>query len=280
MLLFLALAAIISGSLTIDIYPDGSLIATYELSLSQQPARVSLRTLPGASHVFTYSGDIPVPFQYNSSTGLLEFPVTSQRATARLYHGGLTEKKGAIWRLALPPQDFAASLLLPRGALVVSVEPKDFEALAAEGRVLLKFPAGKEIRIEYVLPPPSPSPQPSPPSSPLVPSPTPLPLLPALGLLGIFLVLLAVGGYLFYRRRAVGVDASGALPEELDSRDRSILQRLERGELTAQDLMRETGIPKTPLYRRLEKLERMGLVEKSLRGGITFYKLRQQQRSQ
>ncbi|MCS7106636.1 MAG: winged helix-turn-helix transcriptional regulator [Acidilobaceae archaeon] len=272
MLVLLALALLASGSATVDLYTDGTAVVTYELTLREWPTRVSLNTLPAAHAVFTYSDDTPVPFEYNSSTGLLEFPVASQKARARLYHAALTEKRGLIWRLSLPPQEVPVSLLMPRGALIVSVEPKEFEAFSVGDRLLLKFPPSREIRVEYLLPPPSPLP----PERQL--DPFPLAAILIAGLLTVSLVL----GYLYFRkgRGQKGASQAETILEGLDARDRAIMQSLERGELTAQDLMRETNIPKTPLYRRLEKLERMGLIEKVQRGAVTFYRRRQGERSQ
>ncbi|MCX8196096.1 MAG: winged helix-turn-helix domain-containing protein [Acidilobaceae archaeon] len=265
MYLALALALAIAGSVLVDLYPDGSLIATYELSLSDYPVRVSLKTLPGAYAVFAYSNDTPMPFEYNSTSGLVEFPATSERAKVRVYHMALTEKRGLMWKLSLPAQEFPTSLLMPRGALIVSLEPKEFEALAVGDRLLLKFPAGRPITVEYVVPPPSP---------PSLPPSSPFPQFPPLSLAAAgALALAAVAAYVFYRRRA-GRAQGAAVPEELDSRDRAILEAVEKGELSAQEIMRETGIPKTPLYRRLEKLEKMGLVERVQKGGVTLYRRR------
>jgi uncharacterized membrane protein len=64
--------------------------------------------------------------------------------------------------------------------------------------------------------------------------------------------------------------------EVLDERDKLILETLKNmGEATAPALQKATGIPKTPLYRKLEKLEKLGLVESERRGGAKVYKPKQ-----
>lgn len=65
------------------------------------------------------------------------------------------------------------------------------------------------------------------------------------------------------------------LLEELDERDKLIINVLTKhGELSVQKIMEKTGIPKTPLYRRLKKLEKMGLIEPNVRSGKTYYRVK------
>ena len=80
---------------------------------------------------------------------------------------------------------------------------------------------------------------------------------------------------LLLRRRSPAPAPSMSIERAgLDDRDEAIVKALKSGPLSAQEIMERTGIPKTPLYRRLKKLERMGVVESFSRGGKTFYKLR------
>ncbi len=65
------------------------------------------------------------------------------------------------------------------------------------------------------------------------------------------------------------------VPGELDERDQTILEALRRlGEATAAMLVKETGIPKSPLYRRLKRLEEAGVIESRRLRGKTYYRLR------
>ena len=62
---------------------------------------------------------------------------------------------------------------------------------------------------------------------------------------------------------------------EIDERDKLIVDVIRRpGEAPAQKIMEETGMPKTPLYRRLKKLEKAGIIESVLRSGKTYYKVK------
>ncbi|MCE4625319.1 MAG: winged helix-turn-helix transcriptional regulator [Desulfurococcales archaeon] len=62
----------------------------------------------------------------------------------------------------------------------------------------------------------------------------------------------------------------------LDERDKKILEALQGSEkgLTASELMEKTGIPKTPLYRRLNKLFHAGLIEYYDESGVRRYRLK------
>ena len=65
------------------------------------------------------------------------------------------------------------------------------------------------------------------------------------------------------------------VPGELDERDQSILEALRRlGEATAAMLVKETGIPKSPRYRRLKRREEAGIIESRRLRGKTYYRLR------
>ncbi|HWQ16587.1 MAG TPA: winged helix-turn-helix transcriptional regulator [Sulfolobales archaeon] len=61
-------------------------------------------------------------------------------------------------------------------------------------------------------------------------------------------------------------------PEYLDSTDREILRVIEKlGEASARDIMSHTNLPKTTLYRRLNKMISMGIIGTRAKSGITYY---------
>jgi len=85
------------------------------------------------------------------------------------------------------------------------------------------------------------------------------------------LVSASIGGAIAYlairsvRRRS-------ASPEYLDTTDREILRVIEKlGEASARDIMDATNLPRTTLYRRLNRLVNMGIIGTRSRGGITYY---------
>jgi len=85
------------------------------------------------------------------------------------------------------------------------------------------------------------------------------------------IVAIAVGTTLLilHRRRARLVEAVD------DERDRLIIDALRRRPMTASELMEETGIPKSPLYRRLSRLVEEGVVEVVREGQRRIYRLRE-----
>ncbi|MCE4609467.1 MAG: winged helix-turn-helix domain-containing protein, partial [Desulfurococcales archaeon] len=100
--------------------------------------------------------------------------------------------------------------------------------------------------------------------------------------------LVLAGGYWFTKRRKSGgsITKQGTGPgdsgspsisvmsEALDERDRLIIDALKTGPKTASELMDLTGIPKTPLYRRLRKLIDRGIIEYKDEGGSRKYMLK------
>lgn len=257
MLALLVAALAMTGVISVEIASDGFVAIRYTLSLPEAPIRVNLTVPPGGDLAIAKSGDEPVPVEYDAQSGYLSFPALSRDAEVAIYYSALTQKKGAIWSVELPPQPFAATVSLPKGAVPVSIEPRDFRAEIRDGRLYLHFRPGERILVEYIIPP----------ASPVLPITQPSQRLP-LGALYLLFILAAAGAaYLLLRRKQGDY-------EDLDERDRAILGALERGELSAQEIQRATGIPKTPLYRRLEKLERMGKIEAEQRGSVKIYRLK------
>ena len=69
----------------------------------------------------------------------------------------------------------------------------------------------------------------------------------------------------------VSVEATPSM--ELDERDYSILKTLAGGEENISSLARKTGLSKSVVWRRIQKLARLGLVEREDRGGSTYIRL-------
>lgn len=88
--------------------------------------------------------------------------------------------------------------------------------------------------------------------------------------MGIIAVAIAGGGtasYLLLRRRR-----RKTVSEYLDSTDREIIKAIEKlGEATAKDIMDITNLPRTTLYRRLNKLVDLGIIGAKAKSGVTYY---------
>lgn len=88
--------------------------------------------------------------------------------------------------------------------------------------------------------------------------------------MGIIAVAIAGGGtasYFLFRRRG-----RKKISEYLDSTDREIIKAIEKlGEATAKDIMDITNLPRTTLYRRLNKLVDLGIIGAKAKSGVTYY---------
>ncbi len=90
----------------------------------------------------------------------------------------------------------------------------------------------------------------------------------------VILALLAASAIVLYRRRDRRL-GEPLLSDALDERDKVILSLLEeRGEMTAAEISEASGIPKSPLYRRLKRLVEEGYIEARRAAGKTVYRLR------
>jgi uncharacterized membrane protein len=262
----------------------------YRLSVEGAPANITLRVPRDAVYVSVSDGGDPAPYHYDEARGLLSFTTFSGRVTVRVYSLGLTSKEGAIWRLQLGTVDLETLLALPGEALVVSVEPRDFGVRLVNNTLHLVFKPGSTVRVEYTL---IPTTQPAPPPGQVAPTTTPTtveetperekvtptegtPTTWLLLALGALALLAAAGALLLRARRGASRLVEVATVEEaLDERDKLILETLKNvGEATAPTIQKATGIPKTPLYRKLEKLEKMGLIESEWRGGAKVYRVK------
>ncbi|MFZ8793251.1 MAG: helix-turn-helix transcriptional regulator [Acidilobaceae archaeon] len=264
-----------TGYCVVRVYADGGVMLEYRLSVEGAPANITLRVPREAVYISVSDGGDPAPYSYDEARGLLSFTTFTGRVTVRVYSLGLTSKEGAIWRLQLGAVDLETLLALPGEALIVSVEPRDFGVRLVNNTLHLVFKPGSTVRVEYTL---IPATQPAPPPGQVAPTTTvkEAPTTWLLLALGALALLAAAGALLLRARRGASRLVEVATVEEaLDERDKLILETLKNvGEATAPTLQKATGIPKTPLYRKLEKLEKMGLIESEWRGGAKVYRVK------
>ncbi len=219
-------------------------------------------------YIEVISGDVEVPVTVSDKTA--SFLALEGNVTITYFTNDLTEKHGEEWTLQYM-SNCVTYVKMPSEALIYSVSPESFEIFLENEELLLKFSPGI-VNVKYVL----------------VPSPTketvvlteetegPSPIFPStyyhylylfVGVLALVLLLYALYKYVLSSRKG--------LLEELDERDKLIINVLTKhGELSVQKIMEKTGIPKTPLYRRLKKLEKMGLIEPNVRSGKTYYRVK------
>ncbi len=280
-MLAFSVAAEVSGYSIVEVYPDGLAVVEYHLKVGVVPSKVYLRVPPQAILVSVYVDGEPVAYDYNAVDGSLSFAATASNVLVRVYSLALTSKEGIVWRLNLGPLEYTTMVTLPREAVIMSVKPEQYNVRIIEGRLYLEFSPGATVSIDYTIVPAVTTPQPTP-THPTTPTPTPtqperreeLPLWPIIAL-AIVVIAAAAAALLILRRR--GAPASALIEaESLDERDKQIIEALRsHGELTASEIMRITGIPKTPLYRKLEKLEKLGLITSTLKAGVKVYRVKE-----
>lgn len=69
------------------------------------------------------------------------------------------------------------------------------------------------------------------------------------------------------------------LLEGLDERDRAIIQALESGPRTPQELLKELDMSKATFYRRVKRLISLGYIEQIKKDGKVYYKLKSRRKS-
>ncbi|MEB3859759.1 MAG: winged helix-turn-helix transcriptional regulator, partial [Desulfurococcales archaeon] len=202
-----------------------------------------------------------------------------------------TTKNGSLWILELD-LPWPARIALPRDALILSVDPQPGVSIEGD-TVYLVYEPGR-VRVSYVIVPveviatESPG---QPPGETATETPATIPppgdeeASPVDGLAAEMpsWVPLLLGGavavaslaFLLLRRGRSGAPEAVVGSSGLDERDQAIIEAVRRlGEATSSELMEATGIPKTPLYRRLGKLVDMGYLESFERAGKRYYRVK------
>ncbi|MCE4613049.1 MAG: winged helix-turn-helix transcriptional regulator [Desulfurococcales archaeon] len=279
------------SSVTIVLYEDGSAAVNVTLRVQDPPAEITVRALGDPIYFELVSEGVFQPVFYQG--GFFNGTVFGEEAFLYYVTSELTSKNGSIWMFSaeLP---WPARVALPREALVLAVSPQP--RIVIEGdTVYLAYEPGR-ISITYVIVPletdaktptgvPTETTPPITGTSPAVTGTDESPRadggalagVPVSPLLVLAIAAVVAGLVLLSRLRrrgvlAVELDLGGG---ELDERDRAIIEAVRRlGEATTHEIMEATGIPKTPLYRRLSKLVDMGYLESYERAGRRRYRLK------
>ncbi|MDM7274674.1 MAG: winged helix-turn-helix domain-containing protein [Thermoprotei archaeon] len=279
-MLAFSVTAEVSGYSMVEVYPDGLAVVEYHLKVETVPSRVSLRAPPQAILVSVYVDGEPVAYDYDAASGSLSFAATASRVLVRVYTPALTSKEGILWRLNLGPLEYTTMITLPRESITVSVKPEQYNVRIIEGKVYLEFSPGATVSIEYVTVPATATPPPTTPPPPAPTQPEKREWPPLWAILALIIVGLAIVAAIILVLRRSKTPAGALIEvetETLDERDKQIIETIKsRGELTASEIMRITGIPKTPLYRKLEKLEKLGLITSALKAGVKVYRLKKE----
>jgi uncharacterized membrane protein len=166
--------------------------------------------------------------------------------------------------------------ILPEGSMVKQVNPPPRETYKIGNKIAILVNPGN-ITISYVLP----SAQPPPVTSPAVTSPftstIAQPATPKTTYIAIVLVIvtLAIAVYYLVSRKKASKGKSD-IEAYLDDRDQAIINYLKKkGSATPTELMEATGIPKSAFYRRISRLEKLGIIEIVDLGMKKVYRLKE-----
>lgn len=238
----------------------------------------SLLVVPARSPVSYFAvenGTTPLPVQYNGTDLLV---AVDQPGLVNVSYLTLqaTSKEGALWEanFTMPCAGYVA---LPRYSTPVYVSPIPQQVFYVNGSPVLVMPSGP-LTVEYMISPPTTTPIATTSSTSTTTISTPTTSVKPTPITSYFIpivVAIVVVGAAAGAAAAVLRRRGGAGPAEaLDDRDRAILSAISRlgGEATASQVMNETNIPKSPLYRRLDKLVRLGYLEEVMKGNTKVYR--------
>ena len=275
-LVYTILATVATASfhvyISVYLYATGDADVYQDINISNAPALVVVHAI-GQPYIAeaVYSDGTPAPTSINGTDIVIE--AYTNGTISLHYLTALAEKQGKIWVInATTTQTLA--LTLPSGAAPVYMGTEPTYLEMHDDTVTLYFPPGN-VYIEYLQAPtgqPGTGPGGSTGGSPggggeggdnnLL-----------LALLAILVAAAIVAGFYFYKRRSARAGLAPMLA--LDERDKQIISYIkEKGTATASEIMNALDIPKTPLYRRLNKLVKHGYLEE-VPGPAKRYKLRQ-----
>jgi len=240
-------------------------------------------------YVYSYSPADLVPYLDTEAGTLLLVSPRDEPVNFTLTYVSLVSKPAGanawVSQLHLPE---TALIILPEGYALQQVSPAPFQVTRTDGRVALLMPPGN-VSLAYSLAavtqtvqqtltetPGGTGAQPQPGNTATVVSGGQAPGAERKQLVLIY-VLIAVAAaagilivHLTLRRKR------GEKPESyLDERDKAIISFLrEKGPSTPSEIMAATGIPKSAFYRRVSRLEKLGLLESIDLGTKKVYRLK------
>jgi len=232
-----------------------STVPSISLPLPGEVANVIVTDEKGQLLSYELTRDSIVIYTFGASRVALEYDTAA-----------LTRKDGPVWTLKIdiPVQ---GRILLPDGAAIVYLSEKPESIEAKEGRPVLTLAPGS-WEVSYAIPvqvtttastatapasTPTASTTMAPTSAPIaIPSPFPIAVVLAIAAI----IALIVGLAALLRRR------SRFSSEALSQTDREVLQliRSRGGRIFESELRDYLGLPKTSAWRRVKRLEKMGLV--------------------
>ncbi len=221
-----------------------------------------VRPLPGSIDVSPI--DVVPQLLSNDILALLK-PAGVQRIDIS-YVASISMSGGVLSTLIKYPQ-WAGNLTVRIHKNVIPITlPDNISSIRTFGDyVIIEMARNTMWNLQYILAPQQPAPSPTP--STQQHSPQIWALIPLASGAAVAGVAGAAAYFIITRRRR-----RGGVSEYLDNIDKEILGIIEKmGEATARDIMNVTMLPKTTLYRRLNKMIKMGIIGTNVKGGVTYY---------
>ncbi|MEB3764777.1 MAG: winged helix-turn-helix domain-containing protein [Desulfurococcales archaeon] len=278
------------GEIVVKLNVDGSVEVTQQLDIEglELPATINITLLSTPIFVEVKGLDTGelLPFRIVDNTTLSVTIFNDTRIQVYYVTTSLTSKQNLYWTLEYSSQ--CETILIMAAEIVpLRITPSNPTPVLVNGTAGLKFPPGN-VSVDYYVVPglTTTPPETTTTSTPASPSQG---INPAYLAIALLVALVLAGGYWFTKKRkggggpitkqGIGPGDSGSpsisvVSEALDERDRLIIDALKTGPKTASELMDLTGIPKTPLYRRLRKLIDRGIIEYKDEGGSRKYMLK------
>ncbi len=285
---------------TATIYVDGTVEFRLLISPPPEPGEFSINLVGTPYYVEAEQGGVEVPVSVNGTTCTITSYGTDP-IVLTYYTTDLTSKQGDMWELRLS-NPWTLKLVLSDYILPVGL-PENVSFTLVNDTPAVVLPPGNYTIKYFIVPEIPTTTTPATTQTGMTGTPTTtttaasppterqpwfagvLPLA-SVAVLAAVAVILA---YLFLRHRRGGGEGSQPTrrveePEVmlagLDERDRMIVDYIrEHGKATASELLEKLGIPKTPLYRKLNKLVKAGILKYEVRGGVRYYVLAGEQGS-
>lgn len=273
------------------IYVDGTVEFRLLISPPPEPGEVSVELIGTPYYAEAKQGGVEVSVSINGTTCTVTAYGTDP-IVLTYYTTDLTSKEGDMWELRLsnpwPLKLVLSDYILPAGL------PENVSFTLVNDTPAVILPPGNYTIKYFIIPEIPATTTPIPTQTGTTGTITTTPTSPQGGQPGfgdtlsiVLVAALATAAaflaYLFLRRgRGVGEGVSAAKqsgePEVtlagLDERDRMIVEYIrEHGRATASELQENLKIPKTPLYRKLSKLVKAGILKYELKGGVRYYVL-------
>lgn len=264
-LIILPISAVNSYVITstlLNVNIDGSVEVNQIIQDINLNTNITIPLLGNPIYIEALSNNIPQPLEIKGNSVLI-VPISSE-LKIRYITNDLTNKTGEEWIISYN-SPWNTGVILPEEAIVLEVNPETFDVDIINNTAVLIFPPGT-VTIKYLIIPDT------------AISPPPGNLSPNIGgdiYIYILLALLVVGSAIILIKFLSSKRKIKIEKHILDERDSQIIKVLEdHGELTAKEIMEKTGIPKTPLYRRLKRLVKQGYLEQKTLSGVTYFYVR------